>query len=154
MTVDGEEVPAAQALDPYRPKEKKLEGTMTPQGIVEIVQRLAGEVAQSDNLFLFTHNRVEMALVMDPTADRMRLVAPIVEIDKMPPELLPILMQANFHTALDARYAMSEGIVYAAYLHPLSPLTEKQVESAMDQVASLVETFGSSFSSTEFTFGG
>ena len=63
------------------------------------------------------------------------------------------MLDANFHSALDARYAVSEGIVYALFLHPISSLTPQQIVSALDQVVSLVTTFGTSFSSGQLQFG-
>ncbi len=36
------------------------------------------------------------------------------------------MMIANFHTALDARYAISDGVIYAAFIHPLSSLARRK----------------------------
>lgn len=64
------------------------------------------------------------------------------------------VLEANFHSALDARYATSDGVLYAAFIHPLSPLTEAEVRSAVAQVASLVRSFGTTYSSGELAYGG
>lgn len=64
------------------------------------------------------------------------------------------VLEANFHSALDARYATSDGVLYAAFIHPLSPLTEAEVRSAVAQVASLVRSFGTTYSSGELVYGG
>lgn len=49
---------------------------------------------------------------------------------------------------------MSNGMVVAAYLHPLSSLTNEQVVAAIKQVASARETFGTSYSSGAGFFRG
>ncbi len=79
-------------------------------------------------------------------ADRMRIVAPIKPVAESSAEEIVSAMRANDHTVLDARYAISGGTVYAAFIHPLSPLTREQVLSAMRQVASAHATFGTSYS--------
>ena len=61
-------------------------------------------------------------------------------------------MEANFHSALDARYAISDGILWAAFIHPLQELTKDQVISAISQVYSTVQTFGTYYSSGELSF--
>jgi hypothetical protein len=39
-------------------------------------------------------------------------------------------------------------MLYAVFLHPLSTLDPRQLESALDQVASLVRNYGTTFSVT------
>ncbi len=81
-------------------------------------------------------------------------LAPIIKVTQLEPDHLKILLDANFHTALDARYATSEGMVYSAFIHPLRSLAEEELTSAIHQVASLVRTFGRTFSSTDLVFPG
>ena len=45
-----------------------------------------------------------------------------------------------------ARYALSKGVLYAAYIHPLSKLDEEQIESAVNQEFALKVTFGGDYS--------
>ena len=61
-------------------------------------------------------------------------------------------MKANFHTALDARYAISDGILWAAFIHPLKELTTEQVKSAITQVYSCARTFGTHYSGGTLIF--
>lgn len=101
----------------------------------------------------FVVAEVAMALIVDEGADRMRIIAPIADASGYGVVELKALMEANYHSALDARYAISDGVVYAAFIHPLSPLTESELEAAVIQVVNLVRSFGSSFSSTDRVFG-
>lgn len=96
---------------------------------------------------------VRLAVVTDVNADRMRIITPITDVDRLPEGALHLLLEANYHSALDARYAINAEVVYGAYIHPLSPLDEAELKSALHQVASLYNTFGSTFSSGELIFG-
>ena len=63
-------------------------------------------------------------------------------------------LQANFDSALDARYAVANELVWATYIHPLSPLLEGQFLSAVAQTYTAAETFGTTYTSGAFTYGG
>jgi len=89
---------------------------------------------------------IQLYCISDAANDRMRFIAPIARASTLDPRVLPVLLQANFHSTLDARYAISEDVVFATFLHPISSLTPELVESGMAQVLSLVQTFGTSFS--------
>ncbi len=101
----------------------------------------------------FTIDDIKIACIADAEFDRMRVFAPIIDERDIDDEQRASMLEANFHTALDARYAISEGIVYAAFLHPLGELTEHELESALSQVANLVDTFGTTYSGGLIAFG-
>ena len=63
-------------------------------------------------------------------------------------------MVANFHSALDVKYALSDEIIWSVYVHPLKELSEEQVADAVKQVYTAAKTFGSSYSSTNLVFPG
>ncbi|MDJ0785928.1 MAG: hypothetical protein QNK05_03930 [Myxococcota bacterium] len=124
-------------------------------------ERLEGEIAELTSSFTgapgrrsFVFDEVEMACVSDVAADRMRLVAPIASVGEIEAEQVAIMLEANFHTALDARYATSRGVLYAAFIHPLSSLSVEQIRSALVQTANLARTFGTTYSSGVLAFGG
>ena len=95
-----------------------------------------------------------MLVLTDQANDRMRIIMPITDGTSLSKELLQASLTANFHTALDVKYALSDGLLWAVYIHPLSPLTEAQIVSALSQVYSAALTFGTTFSSTDLLFGG
>jgi hypothetical protein len=103
---------------------------------------------------LFIYNQVRMALVSDVAHDRMRIIAPVERYENLSEEQITKVMEANFHSALDARYGLSNGLLYSAYIHPLSPLTTDQLQDAMDQVSTLAQTFGTGYSSGRLSFQG
>jgi len=121
-------------------------GPMTQQRLHEIVAATGSDVRVEGNVAAFRFGEVAMLCISDPNADRMRIIAPVKRVEEASTEEIFAAMQANFHTALDARYAISQGVIYAAFIHPLSPLTAEQVVSAIRQVASARATFGESYS--------
>ena len=126
---------------------------MTQQRMEAIIAGAGSDFGGSPGAVEFRIDGVPMACVSDLTHDRMRLIAPIVEESRLTPQQRSLMLIANFHTALDARYATSRGVVYAAFLHPLSPLTEEELLSALRQVAALARNFGTSYSSGELLYG-
>lgn len=126
---------------------------MTQESLANQIMEIAGDAKISRNVVEFEYEGIGIACVSDVVHDRMRLVAPITRLDAAGAAHLEILLIANFHTTLDARYAISDGVIYAAFLHPLSTLTPPQLDSAIRQVASLALNFGSSYSSGELIFG-
>ncbi|MDR4470137.1 MAG: YbjN domain-containing protein [Nitrospira sp.] len=120
------------------------------QGLLkDVVQDLKGESGQ----WRFTYGEVDMAILTSVAHDRMRIIAPVGPEADVTDQQRQRMLAANFHSALDARYAMSNGMIYAAYLHPLSPLQRDEVFSALHQVAQLVKTFGTTYSSSGLSFG-
>ena len=95
-----------------------------------------------------------MMVVTDETNDRMRIIAPILSVDELDKEVLLDCLAANFHSALDVKYAVSNDVLWCVFIHPLSPLTETELESAIEQVYYGVATFGTTYSSTPLLFGG
>lgn len=53
----------------------------------------------------------------------------------------------NFDTALDARYAITNELVWAVYIDPLSPLDRERLADAALQVWTAAATFGTTFPS-------
>lgn len=83
----------------------------------------------------------------------MRIIAPIARYQDLTREQLDTALAANFHRALDARYALSNGIMYSVYIHPLSSLDEVQLRSAIFQVSNLALSFGRDYTSGVLDFG-
>lgn len=127
---------------------------MTPKILLETIQSYGEDVKDEGNLISFMYKGINLYCVFDQKADRMRLISPIVEVEKVPEEALIIALQANYHTVLDARYAIGDGIVYSAFIHPLSPLSKVELQSAIRQVSTAALTFGDQYTSGEMFFPG
>jgi hypothetical protein len=127
---------------------------MTQQHLHDLILEVGSDVLISGNIVQFSFGGADLLCISDIAADRMRIISPIVELTTVDREQLLLALMANFHSALDARYAISDGVVYSAYIHPLSPLSDEEVIAAISQVASARNTFGEEYSSGELYFGG
>lgn len=127
---------------------------MTLERIGELILRIDADAQQRGNTWEFGLESYTVAMIADPQADRMRLVIPIRSIEDLGTDDLMRMMQANFDSALDARYAIARGVLWATYIHPLSPLTDDEFLMAVGETANLVATYGTSYSSGMFLFGG
>ncbi|MEO0603661.1 MAG: type III secretion system chaperone, partial [Myxococcota bacterium] len=70
-----------------------------------------------------------VTVLTDENADRMRIMIPIGPAAGLPPGFAERMLQANFDSALDARYAIARGMVWSTFIHPLSPLDDEQLAS-------------------------
>jgi len=128
--------------------------TMTQDAMEKTIISHVEVITQKKGYVVFMFKKVKMALVSDVKHDRMRIIAPITEYSVLTSEIKDVVMESNFHSALDARYAVSKGVLYSAYIHPMSPLTKQELESALNQVSTLALTFGSTYSSGVLIFNG
>ncbi len=125
---------------------------MTAKRLGALIEEFGSNVQPRQGGWVFEFFGRPVSCLVDPQYDRMRFIAPIVELDKITEQQKDEMLTANIHTALDVRYGTNKGIVFAAFIHPLSPLTDEQVVSAMQQVSRAALTFGKSYSSTDLTF--
>lgn len=147
------ETPPTENVPDAKPVER--EGTMTLERMDEIIKRL-DEKAKSTQLgfWQFEVEKRSIMIVADVKNDRMRILVPIGPVADVSEDLMKRLMQANFDTALDSRYAVAREIVWATYIHPLAALHDRQFVTAIGQTVNLAITFGTTFSSGLLSFGG
>ena len=91
-------------------------------------------------------------ILTDETNNRMRIFTPFIEVDSLQAGEANQLLEANFHSALDAKYCLFEGLAMSVYTHPLRELTKDQFQDALLQVVTLANNFRGSFSSTDLLF--
>jgi hypothetical protein len=136
------------------PKMLQQQEIMTPQKMVKILVAAADESKAMPHMVMLKYKGIELRCIYDEQHDRMRIITPVAARGNITGDQLEKAMEANFHTALDARYALNKGILYAAFIHPLSALNKDQLESALEQTATLAATFGKEYSSGNLTFRG
>ena len=127
---------------------------MTAACMLRIVSRIGDAVEIEGNVVQFRCEQVPITLIFDENADRMRLISAVRSMDEVKDDEVQRAMEANFHSALDARYCISDGILWAAFIHPLSDLSNELLESAIRQVAIANLSFGSDYTSGLLKFGG
>lgn len=120
----------------------------------EIVAALDPDAQFTGRGFQLTLSDVPVLIIVDPIADRMRAMVPIRSAAGMSPEEMQRVLQANFDTALDARYALARGRLWATYIHPLSPLKKDQLISGLGQTVNVALTYGTLYSGGAMAFGG
>ena len=97
-----------------------------------------------------------MVVLTDSRADRMRLMMPIRSFDPRKTQdlrLALIALDSNYDRALDARYAIQDGVLWSVFIHPLESLTDADLKNGIDQVRTLRKNTGTSFTSSEMLFG-
>ncbi len=127
---------------------------MTPEELVDIIKQEADTTDIQGNSLRFIFKETMLICIYDENANRMRIISPIIEREKIGEEELLNALVANFHTALDVKYALSDEIIWSVFAHPLKELTEAQVVDAIYQVYAAALTFGGSYTSTNLTFPG
>ena len=110
------------------------------------------EYEHKNNIISFEVQGFSMTIIYDVNADRMRIVCPIAMLKDITNDHIKLAMEANYHTALDARYAISNDIVWSVFIHPLSDLSEKLFQSALEQTLFAAATFGKEYSSGALSF--
>jgi len=120
----------------------------------KIVKQTASSSKGEKGVVKFIYNNVQMTLISDVKHDRMRIISAIKKFKALSTQQIEEILKSNFHKSLDARYAVSNNILYSAYIHPLSSLRKKQITSAMLQVSNLAKSFGHEYSSGMLRFGG
>ncbi len=98
------------------------------------------------------YKKFPMAVITDEKNNRMRIIMPIVYLKELDATYYARALEANFHSVLDAKYAISEDIMWAVYIHPLKELSTEQLKDGLSQVYFAAATFGGSYSSTDLVF--
>ncbi len=127
---------------------------MTLARMEKIIRRLDANVkTPRPGTWQFEISKRPVIIITDILHNRMRILSPVTKAQDVPAELLKRMMQANFDTALDARYAVARGVIWATFIHPLRALHDRQFISAIGQTVNLTLTFGTTFSSGAMSFG-
>lgn len=126
---------------------------MTIERLDNILRSEVDNVDGESGQWRFSVGGRAVVVLADAQNDRMRVFSPVLPAEELTAQQVQAMLAANFHTALDARYAVADGAVVALYLHPLETLQANNFRSALRQVVSLAETFGTSYSSNELNFG-
>lgn len=134
--------------------EKAAIVTMTPEKMAKLVRSFAKDAQVQNNVIGFTLQEREVLIVHDVTRNRMRIVSPIAPSGLLDEELLMRMAQANYDSALDARYAVADGLLWSVFIHPLGSLQKEDFISAIAQVVTAAETFGTTYTSGAMIFGG
>lgn len=151
-TPDAQETPQPDQQQGEEQAQTPSEATLNR--IAAIIGTIDGEAKRTANNWELTIGEVQLVVVTDVAAERMRIITPIAETKGLTEDMLLRLMQANFDSALDARYAIANGLIWSTFIHPLPSLTDRDFASGLLQTKSLADSFGTTFSSGALTYGG
>jgi hypothetical protein len=133
---------------------QETDPSMTLQRMEAIILSL-DEGAQSNGAaFQMTVQDVPVLILTDVNNNRMRVMVPIRGAADMTADEVLRVMQANFDTALDARYAISKGKLWGTFIHPLASLEKDEFISGLGQTVNIAKTYGTLFSGGSLSFGG
>ena len=153
LPVVAQEVEAPEADTPQT--EAPLgEGPMTYEKLGRIIFALDPDARPQGPGVVLSIAEVNVLVVVDPASDRMRAMVPVAEVSGLTPNDLYRMMQANFDTALDARYAIANDTLWSTFIHPLSPLEKDQLISGLGQVVNAAKTYGTLYSGGLMQFNG
>jgi hypothetical protein len=133
---------------------QEAEPPMSLGRMVEIVTALDPDAGPEGGGISFTIQDVPVIIFADPAMNRMRAMVPIRRVEGMTEDELSRVMQANFDTALDARYAIARGQLWAVFIHPLKELERDQLISGIGQTVNIALTYGTLYHGGAVQFGG
>ena len=125
---------------------------MTNNNLEKIIYVVADSLRGNTGNWQFLIKDRVLVCISDARNNRMRIMSPIIEQKKLSYTDMLKLMEANFHTALDVKYAISDGILWSVYIHPLKELSKDEALSAINQVYTAAVTYGVTYNSTNLTF--
>ena len=127
---------------------------MDNEKLQEIYTSVSDSIQGQLGAWQFQVKDVMMISITDTNHNRMRIISPIVDAANLDDDMLKAALAANFHTALDVKYAITDGVLWSVFIHPLKELSEDQLRDALSQVYYANVNFGSSYASTSLIFPG
>lgn len=125
---------------------------MNNEKLNAIIYTFSDEIDGVNGSWQFVIDSTLFLCITDELNNRMRIISPVEKVENLSDDQIMRCLEANFHTALDVRYSISDGILWSAFIHPLQELTKDQVISGLSQVYSCVKTFGVTYSSGALSF--
>lgn len=121
--------------------------------VVELLEEAAQDVSGVSGQWTALYRGVRIVVYAVDAHGRMRIMAPVATVGDLDRAELEVLLEANYGRALDAKFAVADGVVWSLFNRPLADLDRKVFLDGLDQVVTLKRNFGTSYRSTELTFG-
>lgn len=144
----------ARAFDAAPPGAPAPGAPMTVDRLDALIRRVDAAAKREGPGWQLSVDGTAVQVIADAAHDRMRIVVPVAEVAQVSEAMLRRCLQANFATALDARYGIAQGVLWSTFLHPLGSLDERLFLSGLGQTVTLARTYGTTFQSGELAFGG
>ncbi len=116
------------------------------------IREYTDEVEGGNGRWAFEVVGIPVMVLADQVADRMRIMTPVASVADFEDDEFHKLLLANYDRALDARYAINDGILWSAFIHPMGSLSHEQFDDGLQQVVRLSENFGTTYASSDMQF--
>ena len=144
---------ASVGAEPPVPEQaEQVEGPTDYAALDRFIREYTDEVEGGHGRWAFEVGGVAVMVMADRAADRMRIMTPVAREADFNDGEYRKLLESNFDRALDARYALSGGVLWSAFIHPMSSLSHDQFDDGLDQVIRLSGTFGTTYTSSDMIF--
>ncbi len=143
-----------------------LAGPLTPLGatseetpgldageVGEIITELSTEVSGIEGQWTALYRGTRVVVHANDRHGRMRIMAPVASAADQSVAELRVMLEANYARALDAKFAIGDGVVWSLFNRSLRTLDRESLRDGLEQVVTLKRNFGSSYRSTDLTFG-
>ena len=135
-------------------QEDPTDENMSNERLQAIIRRIDPEFTGRLGLWSLRIGNIDVQIITDERADRMRIIIPVRKAEELNSEEMYRILHANFDSALDARYAIGQGILWSTFIHPLSSLSDEDFLSGLGQSINIVSSYGKTYSSGALTYGG
>lgn len=116
------------------------------------IREFTDEVEGGGGRWAFEVGGVGVMVLADQAADRMRIMTPVARVTDFEDGEYQRLLEANYDRALDARYAINNGLLWSAFIHPMDNLSHEQFDDGLEQVVRLSANFGTTYTSSGMVF--
>jgi hypothetical protein len=134
------------------PQTESVEELTDFASLDRFIHEYTDEVEGGDGRWAFEIEGMAVMVLADRAADRMRIMTPVAHVADLEEGEYSKLLEANFDRALDARYAINAGVLWSAFIHPMSSLSHQQFDNGLEQVVNLAANFGTTYASTDMLF--
>jgi len=148
-------------LKPSRPDDTRSQARsaqapnpMTNDRLDGLIRQTSKTVKGEAGYWQFKIDARDCLVITDARHNRMRIMSPVAAQGQLDKDELIRLLEANFASALDSKYALRDQTLWSVFTHPLAELTDEQFLDCMAQVANLADNFGRSYASSNLFFGG
>ncbi|MCB1746520.1 MAG: hypothetical protein H6977_02725 [Gammaproteobacteria bacterium] len=116
-------------------------------GLAALLERLDVEAIGGAGQWRAVVGGRAVMVLADPSHGRLRIQAHVTAADALDEALLRRVLEADFATALEARYAIGGTTLWSLYSADLAALDAAGCAAALGQVANLAASFGREYAS-------
>jgi hypothetical protein len=112
--------------------------------VAQILRGKGIDLLGKEGQWQFLYEGMQIFLLTNPDSNRIRMMTPLAKLDQLrqnpdfrETDLLQKMLRANYLATGDIRFCMNRHIIWAAFLHPLDSLTERDFVDALEQLTEI-----------------